>query len=40
MPSTLNDLTAALNDGRTTSVELTEAALARAADPALSLIHI
>lgn len=34
MYPTLNDLTAALNDGRSTSVELTEAALARAGDPA------
>ncbi|WP_049055257.1 amidase family protein, partial [Achromobacter xylosoxidans] len=33
MYPTLNDLTAALNDGRSTSVELTEAALARAGDP-------
>lgn len=34
MLSTLNDLTAALNSGRTTAVALTEAALARAGDPA------
>ncbi|MEN4921633.1 amidase [Achromobacter spanius] len=34
MVSTLNDLTLALNEGRSTSVELTEAALARARDEA------
>ncbi|CAB3662806.1 2-amino-5-chloromuconic acid deaminase [Achromobacter animicus] len=34
MVSTLNDLTSALREGRSTSVALTEAALARAQDPA------
>jgi len=34
MPTTLHEQSAALQQGRTSSVELTEAALARAADPA------
>ena len=34
MPLTLNELTTALEEGSTTSVQLTEQALARATDPA------